>query len=294
MFPPTSSHTPPPARLRGLTRAAGAALLFAALYLLALAALLGAGTMDSMARAQWGALLAAVLATLLAGRMLEGRIPDAGLRVHPRRALSSIASGAAIAAIAVGAGHALILLSSGLSLEGGRGLAAADTLLVVLPAALHEELLFRGWAFQKLARWSAPLAVAGGAVLFGILHAGNPDIGWLGLANITVAGVMLSLAFLAFRNLWAPIALHYSWNVFSGPVLGYEVSGWRPSATLFSQSDPGPAFLTGGNFGIEGSIWMIVVQVPIVIALALKVASHRRRERSDTIRAGIMEGKEIS
>jgi uncharacterized protein len=250
--------------------------------------------MDSMARAQWGALLAAVFATLVAGRFLEGRFPDAGLLVPPRRALVSIAGGVAIAALAVGAGHALILLSSGLSLQGGRGLAAADTILVVLPAALHEELVFRGWAFQKLARWSAPLAVAGGALLFGILHAANPAAGWLGLVNIIVAGVMLSLAFLAFRNLWAPISLHYSWNVLSGPVLGYEVSGWRPSATLYSQSDPGPAFLTGGDFGIEGSIWMILVQVPIVIALALKVAAHSRRERSDTIRASIMEGKEIS
>jgi uncharacterized protein len=291
---PTPSDSPSSARLRGLARAAGAALLFAALYILVLAALLGAGTMESMAGAQWGALLAAVFATLVAGRFLDGRIPDAGLRVRPRRALFSIASGVAIAALAVGAGHALILLSSALSLEAGRGLAARDAFLVVLPAALHEELLFRGWAFQKLAQWSAPLAVVGGALLFGILHAANPAVGWLGLVNIVVAGVMLSLAFLAFRNLWAPIALHYAWNLLSGPVLGYEVSGWRPSATLYSQSDPGPAFLTGGDFGIEGSVWMILVQLPIVIALILKIAGHSRRERSDTIRASIMEGKEIS
>lgn len=294
MFLPTSSDTPSRARLLGLVRAAGAALFFAALYMLALAVLLGAGTMDSMARAQWGALLASVFATLVAGRFLDGRLPDAGLRIRPRRAFLSVASGVAIAAIAVGAGHVLILLSSGLSLEGGRGLSAADTLFIVLPAALHEELLFRGWAFQKLARWSAPLAVAAGALLFGILHAANPAVGWLGLVNLIVAGVMLSLAFLAFRNLWAPIALHYSWNVLSGPVLGYEVSGWRPSATLYSQSDPGPAFLTGGDFGIEGSVWMILVQLPIVIALILKIAGHSRRERSDTIRASIMEGKDIS
>lgn len=282
------------ARVRGLVHAAGAALLFASLYLLVLAALLGSGTMDTMAAAQWGALLAAVSATLVAGRFLDGRLPDAGLRVRFGRALFSIASGIAIAAIAVGAGHALILLSSGLALEAGRGLSARDTILVVLPAALHEELLFRGWAFQKLVRWSAPLAVVGGALLFGILHGANPAVGWLGLVNIMVAGVMLSLAFLAFRNLWAPIALHYSWNVLSGPVLGYEVSGWRPSATLYSQSDPGPAFLTGGDFGIEGSVWMVLVQLPIVIALTLKIADRWRRERSDTIRAPIMEGKEIS
>lgn len=290
MLLPTSSDTPSRTRLRGLAHAAGAALLFAALYLLVLAGLLGAGTMDSMARAQWGALLAVVFATLVAGRFLDGRFPDAGLRVRPGRALVSIASGLAIAALAVGAGHALILVSSALSVEGGRGLAARDTILVVLPAALHEELLLRGWAFQKLARWSAPVAVVGGALLFGILHAANPAVGWLGLVNIIIAGVMLSLAFLAFRNLWAPISLHYSWNVLSGPVLGYEVSGWRPSATLYSQSDPGPAFLTGGDFGIEGSVWMILVQLPIVVALVLKI----RRERSDTIRASIMEGKGIS
>ena len=291
---PTSSDAPSRARLRGLVHAAGAALLFAALYLLVLAAFLGAGMMDSMAGAQWGALLAAVFATLVAGRFLDGRFPDAGLRVRLRRALFSIGSGIVIAAVAVGAGHVLILLSSGLALEGGRGLAAGDAILVVLPAAVHEELLFRGWAFQKLARWSAPLTVVGGALLFGILHGANPAVGWLGLVNIMVAGVMLSLAFLAFRNLWAPIALHYSWNFLSGPVLGYEVSGWRASATLYSQSDPGPAFLTGGDFGIEGSVWMILVQLPIVIALTLKIADRWRRERSDTIRAPIMEGKEIS
>jgi len=294
MAPATSSADVSRDRLRELARAAGAALLFAALYLLFLAALLGAGMMESMAGAQWGALLAVVFATIVAGRFLDGRLPDAGLRVRLRRAIFSIASGIAIAAVAVGAGHALILLSSGLSLEEGAGLAARDTILVVLPAAVHEELLFRGWAFQKLARWSATLTVLGGAVLFGVLHGGNPAVGWLGLVNIMAAGVMLSLALLAFRNLWAPIALHYAWNVLSGPVLGYEVSGWRPSATLYSQSDPGPAFLTGGDFGIEGSVWMILVQLPIVLALVLNIAARSRRERSDTIRASIMEGKEIS
>lgn len=284
------SHVP--SRLRELAGAAGAALLFAALYLLALAVLLGFGTMDSMARAQWGALLAALFATLVAGRFLDGRLPDAGLRVPPRRALSSLAGGVAIALLAVGAGHGLILLSTGLTLEPGRGIALGDGLLIILPAALHEELVFRGWAFQKLARWSAPLAAGGGGLLFGALHAANPAVAWLGLFNIIIAGVLLSLAFLAFRNLWAPIALHYSWNLLSGPVLGYEVSGWRPSTTLYTQSDPGPAFLTGGGFGIEGSIWMIAVQVPIVIALALIVRNRFRRRGFDTMRSSSLEGKE--
>jgi uncharacterized protein len=104
----------------------------------------------------------------------------------------------------------------------------------------------------------------------------------LGTLNIFLAGVLLSLAYLAYRRLWLPVALHVWWNVLSGPVLGHEVSGLALERTLLGTVDPGPDLLTGGNFGLEASIWATLVEV---IAIILLFRLTVRNDRLATLRA---------
>jgi len=84
-------------------------------------------------------------------------------------------------------------------------------LLALLPAAALEELLFRALPLGGLA-WLIPpywllwpLALA-----FGLLH--WPQGGW-GVVGTTLAGIALSLLFLATGGIWAPLAAHYVLNV---------------------------------------------------------------------------------
>lgn len=67
------------------------------------------------------------------------------------------------------------------------------------------------------------------------------------------AGILLGISYIFTKNLWFPIALHFSWNFFQGPIFGFQVSGTN-SETLISQTINGNELLTGGQFGLEGSI----------------------------------------
>ena len=58
--------------------------------------------------------------------------------------------------------------------------------------------------------------------------------------------------------MWFPIALHFSWNFFQGPIFGFEVSGIELNS-LIVQEITGSDLLTGGDFGLEGSALLSVL-----------------------------------
>jgi hypothetical protein len=72
--------------------------------------------------------------------------------------------------------------------------------------------------------------------------------------NTTLAGVWLAVAYLRTRSLWFPLGIHWSWNWTMGAVLGLPVSGINQITPqpLMRAVDQGPAWLTGGSYGIEG------------------------------------------
>jgi len=64
----------------------------------------------------------------------------------------------------------------------------------------------------------------------------------------------------------------------SGPVLGDEVSGYTGEATLFIERGGGAWWMTGGRFGMEGSIWMTLVELIGIVLLWRKVRGARLEE----------------
>lgn len=128
--------------------------------------------------------------------------------------------------------------------------------LIFIFGAAAEEALFRGYPLQTLLRSLPPwVAVAPPALVFAWIHTGNPNVvrGFT-IINTTLAGVWLSVAYLRTRSLWFPLGLHWSWNWMMGAVLGLPVSGIErlTPAPLLHAVDSGPAWITGGKYGIEG------------------------------------------
>ena len=124
-------------------------------------------------------------------------------------------------------------------------------------AAAYEEALFRGYFLQTLARGGyAWLAISLTSVFFATVHLGNPSANAVSTINTALAGVWFGIAYLRTRDLWFAWGLHLMWNFFQGSVFGIEVSGLtdiaRPS--LLTETDTGPAWLTGGDYGIEASL----------------------------------------
>ncbi|WP_282126421.1 CPBP family intramembrane glutamic endopeptidase [Marinifilum flexuosum] len=129
-----------------------------------------------------------------------------------------------------------------------------QSVLIYCLVSLNEEIIVRGYILQNfMDSMNRYLALVLSSLIFTALHLLNPNVSFLGITNIFLAGILLGIGYIFTKNLWFPLALHFSWNFFQGPIFGFEVSGTK-SDTLISQTITGNEILTGGNFGFEGSL----------------------------------------
>lgn len=216
---------------------------------------------------KWVDLLSIAAATAATILLVERGRWSLGLAVAPRVAAAELIAGALFAALLIAAADRLIAVSSVVRHGRGGGFPWLELVVVFVPAALHEELAFRGYLYQKLRTWSRGGAIAITAVLFAALHAGNWGVTPIAMTNLLLAGVLLALAYERTQHLWLPIGIHLGWNIASGPILGYGVSGYIAGATVLTTRAAGAAWITGGAFGIEGSAWIFVVEALGIIAI---------------------------
>ncbi len=126
--------------------------------------------------------------------------------------------------------------------------------------AVSEELLFRAILFRWLEEFAGSwVALIISSALFGAAHLWNPNASWIAAAAIAAeAGLMLGAAYMLTRKLWLPMGIHGAWNVSQGEIYDIPVSG-NPAHGLVDAQLQGPALLTGGGFGLEGSLIAIII-----------------------------------
>jgi hypothetical protein len=131
---------------------------------------------------------------------------------------------------------------------------------ITVVAAMNEEVAFRGYPFQRLVEGIGPVGgIVVLSVLFGALHLGNPHVSLWGFLNTIEVGALLAVAYLRTRSLWMPWGIHFGWNFTLGLGFGLPVSGLNDFAVAVQGSAEGPAWLTGGSYGIEASLTGSVV-----------------------------------
>ena len=172
---------------------------------------------------------------------------------------------AAMAGIALGG-----QLSFLVSWNGRAGELMLLELTVLVTGALMEELMFRGYPFQRLVDGVGPSgAVVIVSVLFGMVHLGNPHASVWGLVNTILVGALLSVAYLRTRSLWLPFGIHFAWNAVLGMAFGLPVSGLTQFAVVVHGMARGPRWLTGGAYGIEasalGTLVILLGFVPLLL-----------------------------
>lgn len=147
--------------------------------------------------------------------------------------------------------------------------------------AVAEELLFRGFVFQRLisglGMWPAQLITA---AFFLLSHVNNP--GMTGITkvmagiNIFLASIMFGLAFVRTKSLAMPLGLHWMANWVQGAILGLAVSGSEQSGLLKPVFGNAPVWLTGGQFGLEASLpGLLCVLIILLMLFMRKPTSHR-------------------
>jgi len=127
--------------------------------------------------------------------------------------------------------------------------------------AFNEEILVRGYVLTNLmASMNKYWALIVSALLFSVMHLANDSTSLLSTVNLFLAGIMLGIYTIHKRNLWFPIAMHFTWNFFQGPILGFEVSGTKMDSVI-NQQVSGSTLITGGEFGFEGSLLLTVMMI---------------------------------
>lgn len=173
-----------------------------------------------------------------------------------------LALAVAVGIAAAAGGLRFSFIGSAMLLSAGQSLLTSGALLFV--AALAEEAAFRGYPLQTLTRaglmW---LGIILTSVPFGFAHLWNPNVvPGVTFANTVLAGVWLAAAYLKTRSLWFPLGVHWGWNLALGPLFGLPISGARMfSNSILRGEDVGPAWLTGGSYGIEGGVACTVAMI---------------------------------
>ncbi|MFC5630599.1 MULTISPECIES: CPBP family intramembrane glutamic endopeptidase [Streptococcus] len=142
-----------------------------------------------------------------------------------------------------------------------------------------EELLCRGWLFTSLStRYPIYWSIFVSAFFFTIIHIGNDGLSLIPLLDLFSFGVLAALCFLKFNNLWVISGIHAAWNCFQGSVFAFPVSGNSTGAAFVNVSLHGKNWLSGGPFGVEGSLISVLVQLIFISWLVFDLFYKKQGE----------------
>ncbi len=129
-----------------------------------------------------------------------------------------------------------------------------------LVTACFEEFLMRGYSQWVLAKgmnyWPAAALLSVG---FGAIHAGNAGESKAGLVAVALIGFFWCLTLRRTGSLWWAVGFHMSWDWAESFLYSVPDSGAMVPGHLLNSSFHGPAWLTGGTVGPEGSYLIFVL-----------------------------------
>jgi membrane protease YdiL (CAAX protease family) len=132
--------------------------------------------------------------------------------------------------------------------------------VVFLMVALAEEFAFRGYLLKTLTSgmgfWPAAILLSLG---FGAVHMGNPGENPTGLLSVAAVGLFFCVTVRFTGDLWFAIGLHTAHDFAQAFVYSVPNSGTLIRGPLFRAALAGPAWLTGGAAGPEGSFLELAV-----------------------------------
>lgn len=142
-----------------------------------------------------------------------------------------------------------------------------------------EELVTRAWLIPQLAkRTNLKVAIIISSSLFTLLHLGNPGITFLSAIDLFLFGVAMSLYLLKTDTIWGIGGIHGAWNFAQGNLFGVLVSGQSSGTSIMKFTPQGNQdWLSGGSFGIEGSIVSSIILFLLILYLAYQLKKENER-----------------
>jgi membrane protease YdiL (CAAX protease family) len=132
----------------------------------------------------------------------------------------------------------------------------SESFAASLKAGFVAEILIMGVIFRLTEQcFGTKITLVFMTMLFALLHIKSKGASVLSVsATALQAGFMLAAAFIATRDLWFPIFIHFSWDFTEPGIFGGTNPGISISQTLFSSSIEGNALITGGPTGPQNSL----------------------------------------
>ena len=126
-----------------------------------------------------------------------------------------------------------------------------------IAVSIAEETYVRGYVLKNLLQSFNPIiSLIISSAIFSLLHFFNPNVNYIALTELFIAGILLGISYVYTKNLWFPIALHLSWNFFQ-VMFGFNVSG-MDTYSLIEFEIIENNNINGGDFGFEGSYLSIL------------------------------------
>lgn len=139
-------------------------------------------------------------------------------------------------------------------------------LAILLIAALAQEVAFRGYPFQRLIEATGPLfATFFISILYGLVHITNDGASPASFIVAMLAGWVLSIAYLRTRALWVSWGIHFAWIASMAVLFGLPLLGLTRFSPVVSSTALGPTWLTGFDYGPEGSAIAIAIMLGLIV-----------------------------
>ncbi|MEE4154935.1 MAG: CPBP family intramembrane glutamic endopeptidase [Erythrobacter sp.] len=233
--------------------------------------------LDPLVRETVPGLLAVALVFLVTKFAISrlGRFPrdDLPLGAAPAHLVAGLGLGFAIfaLAVAIAALAGVYRITGWGTLQGWVGFFMAAGVV----AGFVEEVIFRGIIFRWIEELAGSWAALGvSAALFGLAHIANDNATVFSSIAIAIeAGVLLGAAYMLTRSLWLAIGIHAGWNLTQGLIFDVSVSGNAVDGIVEAELT-GPAWLSGGAFGLEASVIALVVATGAGLIM-LRMAARR-------------------
>jgi len=194
--------------------------------------------------------------------------------------LDAVKVGAGLAIFSIVGIVAILLMSDNISLSLSKDLKIGTIIILIILVLMQgflEEIVFRGYLMTRLAakkgKW---IAILLSSIFYLVFRMSNPSTSKLDLINIFLISIVMSLLYWYFDNILVIAIFHAFWNCISGVVFGFNISGIKVSDTIFTvEAISDKQILTGGSYGIEGSIiatvFFAVLGLLVYMGLYLKM-----------------------
>ena len=192
----------------------------------------------------------------------------------------AIKAGLGLAIFSVVGIVAILLMSDNISLSLSKDLKIGTIIILIILVLMQgflEEVVFRGYLMTRLAakkgKW---IAIILSSIFYLVFRMSNPSTSKLDLINIFLISIVMSLLYWYFDNILVIAIFHAFWNCISGVVFGFNISGIKVFDTIFTvEAISDKQILTGGSYGIEGSIiatvFFAVLGLLVYMGLYLKM-----------------------